>query len=72
MSHALRLRITALSLLVVLLIAVGGATRGGPSAVHAETTDVAVIGCEFIAGAVDGDKTNAINRTPTCRPPAAA
>jgi hypothetical protein len=60
MSHVLRPRIAALSLLAVLLIAVGGASRSRIPAAHANTTAVAVIGCEFIAGAIDGDTTNAI------------
>ncbi len=49
-------------LLVALVVACLLAAAPRRSAgVHADTTDVVVIGCEFIAGAVDGDVTNPIS-----------
>ena len=38
----------------------GFGARGTAPTAHANPTDTAVIGCEFIAGAIDGDTTNAI------------
>ena len=49
----------ALAGLPVVLFGTGG-VRGGTPAARADTTNVVVIGCEFIAGAIDGDLTNPI------------
>jgi len=51
--------IAALAAVVALVVGFGARGSTAPTA-HADTTDVVVIGCEFIAGAVDGDTTNAI------------
>lgn len=49
--------IAALASIVALVVGFGARGTTTPTA-HAETTDVVVIGCEFIAGAVDGDTTD--------------
>ena len=62
--------IAALAVVVALVVGFGARGATTPTA-QAETTDVVVIGCEFIAGAVDGVKTDALTDADV-RPPAAA
>jgi len=54
------LGIAAVAALVALVVGFGGRFGSTPTA-HADVTDVAVVGCEFIVGAIDGDTTD----TPT-------
>lgn len=52
--------IAAFAVVVALVMGFGARGASTPTA-HAETTDVVVIGCEFIAGSVDGVTTDTIN-----------
>ena len=51
--------LAAIAVVVALVVGFGARGSSVPAA-HADTTDVSVIGCELLAGAVDGDTTNTI------------
>lgn len=53
--------LVALAAVAALILGFGSNLGSGAPRASADTTDVAVIGCEFIAGAVDGNTTNTLD-----------
>lgn len=55
------LGLVAVAAVAALVLGFGSNLGSSAPKAHADTTDVAVIGCEYIVGAVDGDTTNGLD-----------